>query len=264
VVLHVAELPVRKTIHSFLTDLEHPSRAEFIDAFDDFSSGGDVDVRIRLKTGGWDEICRSFGSSEIDPVEDFLGLRGSLQPFLNYYSRDGGVLELDDDYHAVFFYWAPVRRDLYRQRLVREASLLRLKIRLEREIVRYISLVATLDLSRKADEEAAGEALAAHGFPPFDSGLLAAPRYTEASDLERLCTNGPRVSYDYILSLRERDLVEAARGLRVAAILKMEARLADVEKLLLERPFAGASVWAAEIAAVASAVCLGEATRWRF
>ncbi len=77
-------------------------------------------------------------------------------------------------------------------------------------------------------------------------------------------TRGINVSHDYILNLRERDLVATAKAKREAKIASMVVRLAEVENLLAEQPFAGASVWAAEIEQVVSAIARGEKTRWRF
>ena len=266
-VLHVTELPIRKTTQSFLKDLEKPARARLIDEVDDYSSDTKVDVRIRLNPGAWDEICgegSKYGGADADAVEDFLLLRASLKPFLNYYGTDGGVIEFGDDYHAVFFHWAPLRRGLYRERLEREAVILALKIRLEREVIRYIGVANVLDLAKKADEKVASAALAARDFVEFDSGLLTTPRFTPTRELEHLVTRGINVSHDYVLNLRERDLVATAKAKREAKIAAMVARLAEVENLLAEQPFAGASVWAAEIEAVVAAIERGEKSRWRF
>lgn len=271
-IIHVTELPLCKTTESFLKDLTKPTRAKFIEEVDDYSSDTKVDVRIKLLPGAYDDICSAYGSLEADAVEEFLLLRTSLKPFLNYYNaalegaESGGasVVEFGDDYHAVFFHWAPIRRDLYRQRLEREAALLRLKIRMENEIVRYIGVASDLALAQMADEDTASETLSEHDFPQFDSGLLSSPRYTPTAELETLATEGVNVSHDYVLNLRERDLVASAKAKREAKIREMSARLVEVERLLAEKPFAGASVWAAEIEAVTAAIERGEKTAWRF
>lgn len=263
-VIHVTELPIRKTTQSFLKDLEKPGRAKYISEVDDYSSDAKVDVSIRLNPGAWEEVAEHFGGADADAVEEFLLLRASLKPFLNYYGEDGGVIEFDDDYHAVFFHWAPLRRDMYRQRLEREAVLLALKIRLEREVTRYIGVAHELNLAKQADESGASAALAARDFPELDAGLLDAPRFTPTAEIEHLVTCGANVSHNYILSLRERDLVQSAKNKREAKIAEMTARLAEVEALLAEQPFAGASVWAAEIEQVVAAIARGEATNWRF
>lgn len=262
-IIRVIELPLGKTTHRFLKELEKPARKTYIIGEpDDDSSGLKVNISIRLRPNAWEEITEKFGSPEIDPIEDFLLLRASLKPSLNYFGRDGGVVEFGDDYHALFFQWAPTRRDLYRRRLEREMVVLSLRIRLERAIIRFIE--AGIDLTKILDENAASEFLAQHGFPQFDAALIHAPHYTPTVDIERLSTSGPRVSHNYILTLYERDLVTSAKIKREKKINKMEQRAAEVNDLLAEQPFAGASVWAAEINAVAAAVARGEKSGWRF
>ncbi|GFR90059.1 DNA topoisomerase 2 [Elysia marginata] len=261
-VLHVTELPIRKTTQSFLKDLDKPVRAKYIDEVDDYSSDTKIDVRIRLAPGAWDEICANYGDADIDPFEDFLLLRTSLKPFLNYYSENEGVLEFGDDYHAVFFHWASLRRDLYRQRLEREATILSLKIRLETEIVRYIG--TKIDFAKMADEGAASEALSFQNFAKFDSGLLYAPRFTPTASIVSHVTQGANTSHAHILNLREKDQVVEAKNARETKIAAMSRRLAKVEECLAEQPFAGASIWNAEIEQVMHAAACGEKTRWRF
>lgn len=266
-VIRVTELPLRKSTQAFLKDLKKGTRPQYIDEVDDYSSDRAVDVRIRLLPGAWEGICRDFGSAETDAVEDFLLLRASLKPFLNYYAcgaQDGGVIEFGDDYHAVFFQWAPLRRDLYRQRLERERAVLGLKVLVEREVLRYIGLARELDLAALPDEEAASAALSDRGFLQFDSGLLAAPRYTPTAEIEHLVVRGLNISHDHLLSLRERDLVESARRKREARLAEIEARIGVVDRHLAERPFAGASIWAAEIEKVVAAIARGEKTEWKF
>ena len=62
----------------------------------------------------------------------------------------------------------------------------------------------------------------------------------------------------------ERDRRYGTRAKREEKIRTMETRLAAVGNLLAEHPFAGASVWAAEIEAVVNAIARGEKTGWRF
>ena len=83
--------------------------------------------------------------------------------------------------------------------------------------------------------------------------------------LASTATAPPDASFDYLLDLRERDLVARARRARETKIAEMRARLADVlDRLENEQPFAGSSEWLAEIEAVARAVTRGEMTNWRF
>lgn len=265
--VRVTELPLKKTTDSFLRDLKQGKRARLIEAVDNYSPVAGVDVRIRLAPGAYEKILAEHGDGggpggAADPLEEFLLLRRSLRPFLNYYGEGGGVLEFGEDYHAVFFHWAPLRRDLYRRRLEREEAVLALRARKARETVRFIS--AKLDLAALADEGAACARLAELGYPLLDSALIEAPRHTPTADLERLATAGPGASFSYLLNLRARDLVEEAKDGRARRAAGLEEALAAARAALAEEPFAGASLWAAEIAAVEAAVALGEKTAWRF
>jgi len=261
-VLRVTELPFGLSTEAFLRNLRKPPRDQYIREVVDESSGTDIDISIYLEGGAWGRIEDAYGDEDVDPVEQFCLLYSSLRPYLNFFGTRGQVLEFGDDYHALFFYWLPLRRDLYGERLRREAVLLSLRIRLEREIVRYIG--AGLDLAREDDEAKAGALLAQHAFPLFDAGLLAAPGYVPTAELERRATAGPGVSHDYIFSLRERELVQAAKQRREEKLEAKAARLAEVERLLAEEPFAGVSVWRAEVEKVLAAVEKGKKTAWRF
>lgn len=261
-VIKVTELPINVATDAFIKSLAKGGRSDLIAQIEDYSADTSIDIHITLAAGAWDTVSEKYGNREIDSVEDFLLLRRSLKPFLNYYGVDGGVLEFGDDYHSIFFYWAPLRRDLYRQRLERRAILIRLEIAMDREIVRYID--ADLHLAQMADEDAASELLSEKNFVQFDSTLLASPRYTRTEDLEHMITRGLNISHDYLLSLRERDLVQSAKLRREQKIQKREDELREVEGLLTEAPFAGASVWRAEINKVTEAIQRGEKTRWRF
>lgn len=264
-IIYVEELPIRKSTASFLKDLEKPSRAKYIDEVDDYSSDSQINIRIKITPGSWDAICSAYGTSEIDPFEDFLMLRISLKPFLNYYDcTTGGVLEFDDDYYKVFFHWAPLRRNLYRQRLEREYIILKLKNKLESDIVRYIGIAHKLDLAKKENENDANRALEENNFTKFDSNLLYSPRFTPTNEIEHLVMKGINVSYNHILNLRERDLVATAKANREKKIEDNIKRIKKVEIHLREKPFAGASIWNKEIDQVASAIEKGIMTRWRF
>jgi DNA topoisomerase II len=262
-VVWVTELPLRRTTQKFLQKLEKPPRVEFIEAAESFSGKKKINIRIQLKPGAWEAILEQYGSSQVDPIEDFLLLRSSLQSFLNYSSEDG-VIEFGEDYHSLFFYYAPQRKDLYRARFLREATVLRLKILLEKELVRYILGAERMQLNHKASETEAAKTLAAFDFPMLDAGLIQSPQFTPVGKIEELATAGPNISYDYIFNLRERDLVASARKKREEKIEKLTARLGEVQKILGEKPFAGASVWIQEIQAALAAIRSGEKSKWRW
>jgi len=267
----VTELPMGLSTAKYLETLVKPGRGgkanprdEFIETISDRSSSDKVELEVVLHEGAFDKIAETFGDASIDPIEDALMLRTSLRPHLNYYGADGAVLEFGECYLAAALYWAPLRRDLYVARLTRERIVAELRILEEEQIIRYIGMAAELDLANVADDDVAAEALRARDFPPLHRALLHRPEYTPNADLHRLVTAGPGASYDYLLDLKERELVVASVAKRQKVLAALRAELALVTAQLAERPVAGASVWRAELADFVAAVERGVATGWKF
>jgi len=267
----VSELPMGVTTVKYLETLVKPGRAgnanprnEFIEAVHDRSGADKVELEIVLREGAFENIIEIFGDASIDPIEDMLMLRSSLRPHLNYYSTDGAVLEFGECYLAAVLYWAPLRRDLYVARLTRVQIIAELRILEEEQIIRYIGLAAELDLASVKDYEVAAETLRARDFPPLHCALLHRPEYTPNADLFRLVTAGPSASYDYLLDLKERQLVQASVAKRQKVLADLRAELATVTAQLAERPIAAASVWLSEIAEFVNTVERGIATGWKF
>ncbi|MFA6165786.1 MAG: DNA gyrase subunit A [Gemmatimonadaceae bacterium] len=244
------------------------ARAEFIESVVNRSTVDAVELRVVLREGAFERVSEAFGDASIDALEDMLMLRESLRPHLNYYGEDGGVREYGSDdsqgYLAAVLTWAPIRRQLYVDRLGRERIVASLRIRLEEETLRYIGIANELDLASLPNDAAASRVLAERGFARLDSGLLHRPEYTPNADLRRLVLEGPGISHDYLLNLRERDLVRAAAEKRAKALEALRAELAAVEAQLAEQPVAGASVWRRELETFRRAVARGIETAWKF
>jgi DNA topoisomerase II len=264
----ITELPMGVTTAKYLKSLVLPGkggkanmRGELIEAIHDRCSENHVELEIVLKPGAFAEISEKFGAAAIDPVEDALLLRSSLRPHLNYYSKDGGVLEFGECYLAAILYWAPLRRDLYQTRVGREHIVARLRILEEENVLRYIPLAAELDLSSLGDDEAAARVLQERGFLKLNTGLLHRPEYTPNEELEARVLRG---SYDYILDLKERELVQSAVVKRQKRLQELRADQARAEALLGERPTPCASLWLQELEAFLAVVRKGIDTDWRF
>jgi DNA topoisomerase-2 len=239
------------------------ARALLIEDINDHSSAAKVHIEIRLAPGAYEKILEKYGDETIDPVEDFLMLRTSLKSNLNYYSATGGVLEFEDCYLGPLLYWASRRRALYAARLERQRVLLELRILEEEQILRYVEIAAELRLKTLKDVTIAEAALRARGFPTLDRALLHRPEYATAAELRAAVVGGPRASHDYILDLKERELVRSAVLRRTEALARLRAELATVEAQQAERP-PGASLWRAEIAEFVKVAAAGLASEWSY
>jgi hypothetical protein len=266
----ITELPMGLSTAKYLETLVKPGRCksnprdEFIETVNDRSSSDKVELEIILHAGAFEKISENFGDEFIDPIEDAFMLRSSLRPHLNYYSADGAVLEFGECYLASILYWAPLRRDLYNSRLTRESIILELRLLEENAILRYITIASELELAKVENVEAASDILQSHGFPVLDTSLIHRPEYTPNETLYRLATSGASANYDYILDLKERDLVKKAAELRQKRVILLNSDLGKVKDQLAEKPIAGASVWREEIAEFNKVVSQGIATGWKF
>ncbi len=267
----ITELPMGVTTAKYLETLLKPGaagrenpRAALIESVEDYSTKSSVELRVTLREGAFEQIEADHGDSMIDPIEDALMLRASLRPHLNYYSADGGVLEFGNTYLAAILYWAPLRRDLYRERAERERIVAELRILEEEQTLRYISIEAELGVADIDDEAVAERILREHDFPPLHRGLLHAPKYTPNADLRRLVTEGPDADYGYLLSLQQRDLLKSAVAKREKALAGLRADLAVALAQLAEAPTPCASVWRTELADFQAVVARGIATDWQF
>lgn len=266
----ITELPMGLSTAKYLETLVKPGRCksnprdEFIESVNDRSSSDKVELEIILHADAFDKISENFGDAFIDPIEDAFMLRSSLRPHLNYYSADGAVLEFGECYLAAILYWAPLRRDLYNTRLTRDSIILELRLLEENAILRYITIASELELAKVENVEAASDILQSHGFPVLDTALIHRPEYTPNENLYQLATSGLNANYDYILDLKERDLVKKAAELRQKRVTLLNSDLGKVKDQLAEKPIAGASVWRAEIAEFNKVVSQGIATGWKF
>ena len=262
-VLIVTELPITVSTESFIKSLKSKERVELIEEVDGKrSSDYKIDIRIMFKPGAMEFIEANFGDSEIDAYEDFLNLRKSTKPLLNYFRPGGGVIEFGEDYHSLFFYWLPFRRNLYQIRYQRNLIQLKLKIMMEENIIRYIEL-PDKNMSKELDEESASKSLEKLGFIRFNHSIINSPKYINTSDIESIAT-GPTATYDYLLYLRERKLIISAKIVRIENLKKMKAEYAALLELGNELPFTYASVWKTEVDKVAAAIELGIKTKWEF
>ena len=104
----------------------------------------------------------------------------------------------------------------------------------------------TLNLAKINDDESASKLLTKHKFPKIYHVLLHNPQFTENSELEHLIMEGVNSSHDYILNLKERDLVKSAVDKRQKRIISLRSELCKIVEQLAE-PMAGASIWLSEI-----------------
>jgi DNA topoisomerase-2 len=241
-IIYITDLPIGMITINYIEFLQ---KSIYIDHIEDYSSTNEVEINIFLKPNVMDIINSKYGDNIIDPIEDCFNLRTSLKSNLNYYSCDKGVLEYTNYINAII-YWAPIRKELYKLRLVRKEILLKIIIEKEDSIIRYIKMSNQLNIS-SLDDDNAIIVLEKHKFPRINSSLLSSPGYTKNEELEYLILQSENASYDYILDLRERDLTTTSLQKRQANLEKHKKEYNIIINYLQEQPFPGMSLWLQEI-----------------
>lgn len=243
--IYVSELPINKTTSSFLKKLKGKA---LIDDIADYSGRDTIDIRIKLTPGAMEEMS-NCGDQYSDCVENYLGLKQSLKPYLNYF-KNGAVIELKD-YYSLFFEWVPERRKLYKERLERKKIILELKILMEEQTIKYINCSKELDISSIEDDDEADRVLEENGFYRLNANIIRSPQYEKTDNIKFLALEGSNISYKY-LDLRERELLITARNKRIAVVEKLCEELGHIEAALIEKPFAGMTIWRNEVEKIIS------------
>ncbi len=244
----ISDLPFGVQTNKFIETLTKSKKNDYIDNIINHSSTDKVLLKIVLKTNAIDYIQENYGNSVSDPVEEFLSLRTSFKPHLNYYSENGGVLEFENNengYYEIIKHWFPIRAELYKTRITRQKILTELQINEESQILLYINLSSKLNLSKCLNENDAEKILQDNNFIKLNTSFLRTPMYTTNEELRNQTMNN--ASYDYLLNLRERDLLKSNANKIEQKIEKLKLELQEYINQLSELPTPCASVWLSEI-----------------
>lgn len=247
--IRVTDLPITVATDTYLKTFNeklvrgkpNPLHQIIIPPIDNHGSADGVDITIPLRPDVWEKYKDSP-----DELMVILHLRKSLKSALNYVRCDGSVVEFGSSYLGTMMYWFGFRKQLYHARLDREIILLELRIMLEESILRYIQAASQLQISKLADDDAMIAVLQEHTFPSIHATLLSEPGFYPTDQLRALILGGT-VHFDYILNLRERDLVQKSYAARLEKVVKYRRELELRRSYLGNKPFAGATLWLSEI-----------------
>lgn len=208
-------------------------RKELVEDVSDETGNNIVDMKIKLIPGAYEQICEKYGTSDIDPIEDYLGLKQNLAHDINMISKEGTVMEFKS-YAEVLEHWFPVRKQLYIDRLERERLLLEFEIIYYKQVQQYILMEKNkeINLNDIQPEEQEAE-LVSHGFIRINHTLLFAPKYTKADELRVMIFGTSEdygnATYDYILDkITKRMASTKAIKERADKIEELEKQLAKL------------------------------------
>lgn len=206
------------------------------------------------------QLLEEYGINAFDGVEEYFGLRLSLQPHINLVGDSKQVIEFAT-YEKVINYWFPFRRDLYNKRIDRELEILAIKVIYYENVIRYIENSIENNMPRKSRVEQV-KYLRENDYVAINKTLLFSPGFTPTDQLrESIIANG---NYKYLTSLSDDDKSSEAYDDFKEKLAATHAQLTALESAAAQGKFRGARVWLNELNALEANIRLGLQTNWEF
>jgi DNA topoisomerase-2 len=272
----VTELPLGEYSSSFIgpdygsTDKAKAkqlcNKPQFKSKPEDKTNDDGVHITFHLTETGWDEIAKNYGNDTFDCVEEFMNLKTSLDFNLNMMDENGVVIEFKK-YEKVIDHWFPIRKQLYSDRIDRHIILTNLMIIFLKNIIKFTKNHQNYNITPKSTEEEVDVILTKNNYDTFNSTLLHNPKYTNVSEMKSLIINriDNGTSYDYLINLRYKDMIESACKKRAQQLLDLEQKLKDLaDDDGSDNIFKGCKTWIKELDEVEQTINDGLKLGWAY
>lgn len=223
-----------------------------------------VHIEVSLHPGGLQRIEAKYASSasklmQLDAIELYFGLHKNTPMEINMINANGGVTSYKS-YEEVMETWYPIRKKMYEDRIKRQLEILRLRIILHKETLRYLE--SGFDARRPI--KIVNDDLQKQGYVKFYVTLLDKPDRHPTEKLEQLICKSDRSSYSYLLNIRDIDkTTENKEGFKrkLESVTEKHRELNDFAN---KGPFFGAQVWLKELGEFEKNFHAGQSTRWQY
>lgn len=271
----VTELPLGKYSASFIGDYTSDNarhlcnKPQIKSKPEDMTNNDGVHITFHLTENGWKEINKKYGNETFDCVEDFMGLKTSLDSNINMINVDGTVHEFKK-YEHVIDAWFPVRKQLYADRIDRQLIMSNLMIIYLSNIIRFTKSHQSYNITPKTKLEVVNKILEKNKYDKFNAKLLLNPKYTAINQLEQMIMgkyneNNEGTSYDYLINLSYRDMIEKACAKRETDLKEAKKKMKDLQSDDGSgKMFKGGNTWIKELKHLESTVKLGIKLGWDY
>lgn len=256
----ISEFPMGTNIKKWVKDHIKDDDPIIEDIYDR-TSNDLVDVEVKLVPGAIELIKAKYGNANFDAIEEFFGLKASINHFITMVREDRTVREFKT-YEEVFTEWFHRRKELYEGRMKRQALILKLKILNLENVIRFVQEFEGINMTKKAEAEMITLAKASH-FIMFNATKLDNPGFIPTKDLEKEIIGGSMpaitkdptkgydsilesgITFDYLFNIRVRDFSDEATKKRQERLTALKKELTEIIKD--NKPFLGAKTWLKEI-----------------
>ncbi len=202
----VTELPPKVWTKTYQENLEKKPFIE--DVLINECSDNNIYIKVIFKTGELNKLKNNYVEQEnLDYIEYNLNLYQKLSHCINVYTPNKTVKEYSK-YTELIYDWFPYRKQCYLQRIERLLILLKYKIIMLENIIRFIENHEKYDLSKVSDEKA-DKILTKNNYFRLNKSVIESPGLIKNDVLESTIINStndllPYANYDYLLNLSYR------------------------------------------------------------
>lgn len=203
----ITELPPKTWNEKYIENLE---KKDFIDDVFDESTIDDVRIIVKFKKDELSKLETNYKDSKnyneyLDYIEYNLSLYTKLNHHINLYNMNNTVKEYTK-YHYIMHDWFKVRKEFYFKRIDREVILLKYRIIILENIIRFIENHEKYNISKKSDT-IVNKILKDNEYIELNKSIIDSPGLLSNEELENNILNINQ-SYDYLLNLSYRKMNE--------------------------------------------------------
>ncbi len=197
----ITELPPKVWTKTYQDDLEKKSFIEEVlinECSDDY-----IYIKVLFKSGELEKLKNNYEEQNgLDYIEYNLNLYQKLSHCINVYTPKKTVKEYTS-YTKIIYDWFPYRKHCYMQRIERLTILLKYKISMLENIIRFIENHEKYNLSKLSDDKI-DKILIQNKYQKLNKSIIDSPGFIKNDKLEYYIIND--ANFDYLLNLSYRKM----------------------------------------------------------
>lgn len=199
--VYITELPPKVWTKTYQESLEKKSFIE--EVLINECSDENINIKVIFKSGELERLKQNYKEQDnLDFIEYNLNLYIKLSHCINVYTPKKTVKEYNN-YSEIIYDWFPYRKNCYLQRIERILILLKFKILMLENIIRFIENHETYNLSKLSDDKL-DKILLKNKYIKLNKSIIESPGLIKNNKLEKSIIEDS--NYDYLLNLSYRNM----------------------------------------------------------
>lgn len=226
--LTITDLPLGVWNHNYLYDEKTGlTNNEYVEKLEDYSSDYSIRIIAKLKKGAMETIMAKPRKMFHQVITEFK-LKKKLNRFLNYIGVNGQV-DHYSEYCELLHPWFNERKRLYQMWLNRQAAIVRIRVKYNNNLLRFITGYDKYNVNTGKTMEQADQFLEDHKFQRFNTSLVDNPKFTPVDQMEDIIMRGAGSTFEYIKSAHHPNRRTPAAEVKLRQkIMALNAELEDV------------------------------------